>query len=288
MELQLGPVHYTRAQGEMSMLLTTVTDDLCGKADLLGECGLALYLETPRGTVLFDAGSGTTILGNLRALGFSPSGTDALVLSHGHADHAGGVPQLLSVGLSCPLWTSPRVTDAHYARRDGIPRYMGLHLAPGALAVRPVTEPTQVLCDVWAFPVPGEKRDPDFVPSTPHLLLREGEEYVPDPFEDELSLVVEGIFGISVILGCAHAGVVNILEAAAAFFGTRAFYSVSGGMHLKGQNAVFLERTVETLRSRFDVKHWRPCHCTGFTAAARLAEAMESVEWAASGSRVEL
>jgi len=59
-------------------------------------------------------------------------------------------------------------------------------------------------------------------------------------------------------------------------------------MHLKGQNAAFLERTVEALRSRFDVKHWRPCHCTGFAGAARLAEAMESVEWAASGSRVEL
>jgi 7,8-dihydropterin-6-yl-methyl-4-(beta-D-ribofuranosyl)aminobenzene 5'-phosphate synthase len=82
-----------------------------------------------------------------------------------------------------------------------MPRYLGLHLAPGALAVRPVTEPTQVLCDVWAFPVPGEKRDPDFVPSTPHLLLREGEEYVPDPFEDELSWCLAGIFGISVILG---------------------------------------------------------------------------------------
>lgn len=270
------------------MLLTTVTDDLCGKANLLGESGLALLLETPRGVVLFDAGSGATILENLRALGFAPAGVDALVLSHGHADHAGGVSQLLAAGLSCPLWASPRITDAHYARREGVPRYLGLHLAPKALVMRPVTEPTQVLCDVWAFPVPGEKRDPEFVPSTPHLLLRQGEEYVPDPFEDELSLVVEGAFGISVILGCAHAGVVNILEAAAAFFGTHAFYSVSGGMHLKEQNAAFLGRTVEALRSRFDVKHWRPCHCTGFAGAVRLAKAMESVEWAASGSRVEL
>lgn len=271
----------------MSMLLTTVTDDLCGRADLLGECGLSLHLGTPRGSLLFDSGSGATILGNLQALGLSPAGMDGFVLSHGHADHAGGVPQLLAAGLSCPLWASPRVTDAHYARRGGILRYLGLHLA-AAVTILPVMEASRILCDVWAVPVPRERRDPAFVPSTPHLFLREGEEFVPDPFADDLSLVVEGTFGLSVVLGCAHAGVVNILEEVAALFGTRSFYSITGGMHLKGQNASFLERTVETLRDRFAVKRWRPCHCTGFAAAARLAGAMDSVEWAVSGSRVEL
>ena len=93
--------------------------------------------------------------------------------------------------------------------------------------------------------------------------------------------------GASVLLGCAHAGVPNILRFARETFGIRDFDAVIGGTHLSGVDPKEYGVWMQEL-AQYNVKRWRPCHCTGFRAAAELARRFENVDWAAAGTSHEL
>lgn len=108
------------------------------------------------------------------------------------------------------------------------------------------------------------------------------------PFSDDISLVVKGNKGLSVLLGCAHAGVVNILETISQHFDTRQFHTVAGGMHIGDSSDEFIQRVVDALVSRFKVTRWRPGHCTGFKSAAAIAVKAPDVSWAGAGTRLSL
>lgn len=270
------------------MHCTIIVDDVSGRGDLLAEHGLSIYLKTPRGNILFDAGQGTCLLHNAQALGLDLGLVDHLVLSHGHYDHSWGIPRVLQEAGRLPLWAHPDFDAPHHSKRGGKLRYCGAHLAKGSFDFKPVEGSVEVIEGVWAITVPGEERDPDFVPRDPDLVVPEAGDLLLDPLKDDLSLVVKGRFGYSVILGCAHAGAVNIIKAASRRSNTKEFYAVIGGMHMGGQSKEFLKRSIAALADMFSIAIFRPCHCTGFRAAAELAAAFDDVDWAASGKAFEI
>ena len=94
-------------------------------------------------------------------------------------------------------------------------------------------------------------------------------------------MVVKGRFGYSMILGCAHAGAVNILEAASRRFDTKTLRR--RGMHMEGQSGI--PALVAALADRFSVTIFRPCHCG--VPRRSIASAFD-VDWAASGTSLEL
>ncbi len=269
------------------MHCTIVVDDCNGRRDLVAEHGLSIYLKTPRGNILFDAGQGICLSHNAHALGLDLGLVNHLVLSHGHYDHSWGMPKVLQEAGKLPLWAHPAFETPHHTKRGGRLRYCGAHLAKASFNLKPVEGSVEIIEGIWAISVADEERNPDFAPKDPDLVVPEGTDLISDPLKDDLSLVVKGRFGYSVILGCAHAGAVNILEAASRRFNTKSFYAVIGGMHMEKQSKEFLERSVAALADRFSVTIFRPCHCTGFRAAAMLASAFD-VDWAGSGAALEL
>jgi len=176
------------------------------------------------------------------------------------------------------------VEIAHTRSREGMTRFIGCHLNSDAFDLRPVTGLTEISDGIWAVEIPLDHRDPDFLSSTGHLVLPSEGGWVPDTFPDDISLVVKGENGFSVVLGCAHAGIVNILEEVSLHFGTREFDTVMGGMHLGGQSPEFLERVTGELVSRFSVARWKPCHCSGIGTAISLSRRSANVSWAGAGT----
>ena len=270
------------------MNVIVVVDDYCGTSKLLGEHGLSMYIEISRGSLFFDTGRGASLYPNASALEVPLGNLNGIVLSHGHFDHTWGLPEILRREGNLPVWASPFFDRQRFARKGEELEIAGSLFSKDDLNFRPVNDRTEIIDAIWAITIPLSERNPDFVPVDPDLVIKENGELKADLMEDDLSLVVRGINGYSVILGCAHAGTVNILERAALLFNTREFYSVTGGMHFRSQGRGFLLRSAKELKDKFSVQHWRPCHCTGFSAAFILGEQLSNVEWAHSGSSFEI
>ncbi len=265
-------------------------DTLGSRGDLVAEPGLSLLLQTPQCRVMLDCGASGAFRRNARLLGERLDDVCAAVLSHGHYDHGGGLPDLLEAAPTARIALHPAALAPHYARRKG-GRVDAIGLPePGLLALRAAPQrclwalrPVEVAPSVWASgPVP--RRHPLEGPQS-HFFLDEACTLRDDVAEDQ-ALWVETPSGLVVLLGCAHSGVVNtvsyVREAVAsragepscsprAADGLPVVRAVLGGMHLLGAGENRLRETVEYLAA-LDLEYCAPCHCTGQRAIALLRE----------------
>lgn len=270
------------------MRLSVLAENFTRSPFILPEYGLSLHVDLGETSIMVDTAQGLGLFANAARMGIDLKRLDMLALSHGHFDHVGGVAQLYSCHGPMPLWAHPAVDSLHCRLKNGKPHFIGFHLNKKAVDFRAVKGQVEIAPGFWALEVPADRRDPDFMQTPSHLVQNRPDGMIPDPFEDDLSFVVEGKKGLSVLLGCAHAGVVNILEEISRFFGTRDFAFVVGGMHLAGLEDLYLKKVAGILAGKFRVGHWLPCHCTGFRAASMLAMHGQDVDWGYAGTTVDL
>ncbi len=270
------------------MRLSILAENFTRSSNIIPEYGLSMHLATADVSILIDTAQGIGLFSNARTMGVDLAGLNMLALSHGHFDHTNGIANLLTFHGPMPIWAHPAVEAPHSRFVNGRKYFIGCHLNRAAVDLRPVTGRTEISRGVWAIEVPAERRDPQLVQNPAHLVLDGPNGLVPDPFEDDLSFVVEGNKGLTVLLGCSHAGVANILEEVSRLFNTRSFANVIGGMHMADQDEPFVLRVTDVLAGRFRVDAWRPCHCTGFHAAATLACRGQNVDWGYAGTALEL
>jgi 7,8-dihydropterin-6-yl-methyl-4-(beta-D-ribofuranosyl)aminobenzene 5'-phosphate synthase len=241
---------------------------------LLGEHGFACLLETDQGRYLFDTGQGQTILDNARVLGKDLGSLDAIILSHGHSDHSGGLLQVLAATGPLPVYAHPaifipRCWAGRYERRaNGCPfSPQELEGAGGRLTA--VREFWELVPGVW---LSGEvSRTCRFETGDPSLVVEDGPgKFVPDAFADDLSLALRTPRGLLVVVGCAHAGLVNILCHFQRHTGDQRIFAVVGGTHLAPAGEEQFAATVEFLR-QCGVERLGLSHCTGLARGGELA-----------------
>jgi len=265
------------ADGSDVMTLTCVVDNAVEHASTLwGEHGLAFVVETGAGRVLLDAGqSGLVLLHNLKELDWRPRDFSAVVSSHAHADHTGGLLAFLEQTPGLPLFAHTDLFRRRYAeRRKKPPRRIGPPAGARKFArladLRLSSEATEVLPGLWTTGEIRRRSEPEGR-SPRHLVRLENGSYVPDPYRDDLSLVWQGSSGLVVILGCAHAGVLNILSQAAADF-RKPISAVIGGMHLHDAEKAQVDRVATVLAEVYGAPWVYPNHCTGVAGLLGLRE----------------
>lgn len=253
--------------------ITVVVENTARGPGILGEHGLAFWIDSGAARVLFDAGQGAALVGNAYRLRVPLGELDALVFSHGHYDHTGGAADALRTDRPVTVYAHPAAFAPKFARNDdGTSREIGMgHLAGQAIRARhgrlaTVTQPTAVGGGLTATgPVPRTTGFEDT--GGPFFLDRACR--TPDPLEDDQALFFDGVQGTVVLLGCAHSGVINTLRHVRELTANRPLWAVLGGMHLGGASAERLERTIEEL-NRLDVRYLAPAHCTGMAATVAL------------------
>lgn len=218
----------------METTLSVICENSVGRAiPALGEHGFACLIERDATTVLVDCGQGFGIERNARVLGKDLRSLDAVVLSHGHYDHVGGLEQVLAYTGVIDIFAHPEIFVPRYSRSEYALRFIGIPQRRELLETLGARFAwTPKFCEVApGIHVTGQvQRRTTYEQGAPELVVPEADgTFTPDPFNDDMGIVVECKQGLAVILGCAHAGMINILLQVQEHFPTQKIHAVLGG-----------------------------------------------------------
>jgi 7,8-dihydropterin-6-yl-methyl-4-(beta-D-ribofuranosyl)aminobenzene 5'-phosphate synthase len=263
-----------------------------GKCLCCAAHGLSCLVTVARGgsrrTMLFDSGPEEYAFErNVTRLGADLGPVEAIMLSHGHWDHAGAMLLALNMirgrngGKEVAFDAHPdmfrtravRLPNGGFRQMEDVPSIDDL-TAFGA-RVESRREPHALLDGM--VHVSGEiPRLTSYERGYPGQVRRtaDGQGWEPDELlidERWLGVHVKGK-GLIVLSACSHAGIVNVLHHARQSFPGVPLYAILGGLHLSGANEAVIPQTVADLK-QFELNTIAAGHCTGWRAMTALANA---------------
>jgi len=224
-----------------SVTVTILVENSSPRPDLGAEHGFSAWLDTGERRVLFDTGASGLVCANAETLGINLAEADAIVLSHGHGDHTGGLAAAAERAEKATIYAHPAAQPSVAGRQIILSR------APEVV--------------IPGISTTGEiSRDTDF----------EAAAGPPVPNPDDQAIYFEVEEGLVVVVGCAHAGVVNTLRHVARRTKADKIHALLGGMHLASVPDDRLAATVKAFRE-FGIERLGACHCTGDKAVGLFA-----------------
>ncbi len=243
---------------------------------IMGEHGFSALIRHRATTLLLDTGQGLALANNAKALGIDLAELDHLVISHGHYDHTGGLGQMPPQKTRATFHAHPGIFTPKYLRptQGKDPIFIGTSMtAEGVerhlnLEMHLTTQLCEISPGIWfSGQIP---RVTDFEALDPDLILKTHTGFETDPLLDDTALLLETDSGPVIVAGCAHSGIVNIMEHFSKELNLDRFHSVLGGTHLAFNSSENqLEKTMDAF-DRFHLRKIAVSHCTGNVAAARL------------------
>ncbi|WP_320129194.1 MBL fold metallo-hydrolase [uncultured Sphaerochaeta sp.] len=254
----------------MEISITTLIENTQGEHTALSvEHGLSFLIEKGDQSVLFDTGQSKKFMDNAAKLGKDLSLVHQVVLSHGHYDHSGGFRSFVDTNNASEvtLWTGKHFFDLKYGKIGSAVQFLGNDFDEDFLVRNTIThktvsnEITEIVSGIWV--VNGfSSTYPEEVPN-PRFIKRStaGGVWKEDDFEDEVLLVVESSQGLVVIVGCAHPGILNMLNTVSKKFGKNIF-ALLGGTHLIEADEERLQKTLKEFQER-SIEILGISHCSG-------------------------
>ena len=219
--------------GVKNLTITVVYDNNPYKQELETEWGFAAAITGTEKTILFDTGGGRLLLDNMEKLAIKPDSVDVVVLSHIHGDHTGGLSSFLEKNSNVTVYLPV-----------SFPKKFKDNAGNSGAKIIEVYESEQICENVYSTGQLGK-------------LIK------------EQSLIIRTDKGLVVITGCAHPGIVNIVNTAKTLMRVPALRGpkddillVMGGFHLEWATKGKLEKIISAFK-QLGVRYVGPCHCSG-------------------------
>jgi 7,8-dihydropterin-6-yl-methyl-4-(beta-D-ribofuranosyl)aminobenzene 5'-phosphate synthase len=254
--------------------------------NVLAEHGLSFFIKVYAGMeehlVLFDSGlSAECLFHNAKLLNIDLNKLEAIVLSHGHFDHTGGIMELLyKVSKKMPIILHP---DVFLTRRlkypppippVNLPLLNEESIIKLGVEINKSIRPTMLASDLIMATGEVERITP-FEKGFPGMEAYINGNWVVDPFKDDQGIVVNiKDKGLVVIGGCSHAGIINTVKYAKKITKVDKVHAVLGGFHLTGPLfEPIIGATIDEMK-KINPDYIVPMHCTGWNATNQFIEKM--------------
>lgn len=262
---------FAAEKARVKALKITVLSTMLADGDELGEWGFAALVEVDGRKILFDTGAKTDVVQkNLQTLKRDVDDVPDVILSHWHWDHIGGFMKLRQDAMARKPTALARthVAEGFFDSRSGTPPGVELNQmirtkadyeqTGGTFVVH--AKPVELHPGVWLTgPVPRQHPERNW---SGNVKVKTAAGLREDTIADDMALVVDTEQGLVIVTGCAHAGVINIIEHARTFVRPARVHALVGGIHLFRASEATLAWTAGKLRE-FGVENLIGAHCTG-------------------------
>lgn len=273
------------------MKIINLIENTKGCKGCLAEHGLSFYVETEGHRLVIDAGATDAFLENAERLGVNVRETDLMILSHGHYDHAGGIPELVKINPDIRILMQKPAVEEYYHQKDDTFRYIGIPQSIRELVQAELLTGDRKI-DEGIFLFSGVKGRELWPAGNKELKVKRGEDYFQDEFDHEQYLVLEEKGKRVLFSGCAHNGILNILGRYREIFGKDPDAVISG-FHMQKRSGYTEEDTELIRKTGMELKKYKTMfytgHCTGEIPYQILKECMgKQLSYVHSGDEVHL
>ena len=255
------------------MRIVTLVENTCGHEGCIAEHGLSLYIETKKHKLLLDTGQTDAIVKNAEALKIDLSAVDTVILSHGHYDHSGGILPFSEINHTAQIILQRSAAEPHFNGDC----YIGIDTDILKLPnVRLIDGDMDFDDELFLFSgITGRRCYPQ---GNKKLSRMENGIQVPDDFAHEQCLVIKQNGKRWLLSGCAHNGILNIIDRYKELFDSHPDYVITGfhmmkkdSEHTEAEKTVIIQTAQEL--SQLDTVFYSG-HCTGIPAFELMKEIM--------------
>ena len=276
------------------MRIVNLIENTEGESGCAYAHGLSFYIELPGHRLLMDLGPDSAALDNALRLGIDLTKVDTVILSHGHYDHSGGIIPFSKLNDRAAVYMQQSASGEYYAddgedAGDARFRYIGIDKAITALPQVKLISGDAIIDDgIELFTIKSRSRELPF--ANRRLLIKQGGGFIRDDFAHEQFLALDDGGRRVLISGCAHNGILSIMDAYRARYGF-APDAVISGFHLMVKREYTADELCEVRQIAKELSRYPSvfytCHCTGLAAYDEMKSIMgEQLRYVRSGDEI--
>ncbi|MBN2716059.1 MAG: MBL fold metallo-hydrolase [Deltaproteobacteria bacterium] len=251
-----------------AQILNLYSNDTKPNSRLKGDHGQSFLITIGEEQVLFDTGaSGKILLHNMALLGIDPGAVSKLVFSHGHYDHTRGLPHLLdnrNDSVALPVFAHSAVREKKIAKTGFFVKSLGFpdlnRIQETKLNFHLTDKPQQIAPALKTTGEIVQRAEKEGI--EPNIFHHADGQWRVDPVKDDISLVLNTIDGTVIIVGCAHAGILNICEQVKQLNAGTPIKAIIGGTHMVRHTPEEVSHVATQLQMKYDSPHLYLNHCT--------------------------
>lgn len=241
-----------------NLKISVLSENTSCNNNFLAEHGLSIYMNINDKKILFDTGQSDIFLKNANALGLNLKNLDAIILSHSHYDHTGGLSKLSHKNV----YIHKAFFQPKYKIENDKYKYIGTEFIKdnykknNSIEFIEIEHPIELYSDIWLICNLQKMQTPN------KFYIKKELGYTNDYFEDEIIMTMNTKKGLIIITGCAHSGIINVINGALNIHKNSKIFGLFGGFHLSMLTNEKKQEIAKKIDS-YKIENIGISHCTG-------------------------